>query len=182
MSAVIRTSMLMMKSEEMTMPPEPMYRTVWAVTSGEYSDFRVLAIFEWGADAEAAKALGMGDDVVELPYFPPGVVPQKHEYSIASGVVMHDNLDAVPRVYAYPQVAWTGTDSEIPAPRQRPIVTVDVNPVSDAPGSPPFRTIVRVVARSQASATKVCSDRLAKIRAEAIEHAAAMKKPKRAKK
>lgn len=49
--------------------------TIWAVTSGEYSDFRIVAVFATKADADAARERGMGDDVQEYPYYASGRRP-----------------------------------------------------------------------------------------------------------
>lgn len=55
----------------------------WAVVSGEYSDYRIHAVFERREDAEAAEVAGLGDDIHEIDYCPAGVLPTKvmvHEY------------------------------------------------------------------------------------------------------
>lgn len=53
---------------------------VWAVTDGEYSDFRVVALFETETDADAARKRGMGDDVMEMDFYAAGVKPQKAKW------------------------------------------------------------------------------------------------------
>ena len=37
--------------------------TLWAITSGEYSDYNVDAVFDTEEDARAAIALGLGEEV-----------------------------------------------------------------------------------------------------------------------
>lgn len=58
-------------------------RRVWALSSGSYSDYTVLAIFETKEDAEAAAAMqGPADDwhsdkrVEEMSYYPKGGAPK----------------------------------------------------------------------------------------------------------
>jgi hypothetical protein len=52
-------------------------QVLFAVTDGEYSDFSVIAVFERATDAEDARLAGLGDDVIEMPYFPAGSVPKR---------------------------------------------------------------------------------------------------------
>jgi hypothetical protein len=47
-------------------------RTVYAVSSGCYSDYRVEALFEDEKDAEAFRMAGGGDEVEEFPYHAAG--------------------------------------------------------------------------------------------------------------
>lgn len=46
--------------------------TVYVVTSGEYSDFRIEAIFETRQDADACVTRGAGEDVAEYELYGPG--------------------------------------------------------------------------------------------------------------
>jgi hypothetical protein len=49
--------------------PAKSKRTVFAASSGCYSDYSVVAIFERRADAEEFVAAGMAEDVEEMDYF-----------------------------------------------------------------------------------------------------------------
>lgn len=53
---------------------------VWAVTDGEYSDYRVVAVFETEADAVKAMTAGLGDDTTELDYYDPSTQPQRRQW------------------------------------------------------------------------------------------------------
>jgi hypothetical protein len=98
-------------------------QTLWAVTSGEYSDYRVIAMFEREEDARAALEAGLaGDycpDVTQLPYFPAGVKPRRVTVHRAAATAYRKGKLADVAVRTYSEVEWVFGQN--PAP-QRPRV------------------------------------------------------------
>lgn len=137
-------------------------RTIWAVSSGEYSSWNVNALFERREDADAAVAAGFGEDVQEYPLYPAGTVPTRIDYwAAAAEVTAKGSLiieNSFKGIWVRPQVEWTGRGFVLP---RRPRVQLSLTHMG--------RTHVSVEAASQEEALKACSDAVAKLRAEAIE-------------
>lgn len=94
-------------------------RTVHALTSGSYSDFRVHAVFEREEDAQAAVDAGAGDDHQPLTVFGPGGQPRRtviYRAYAAVGLLSHAQ-NAEPRVV--PQVTWIYDGSSPQRPQLR---------------------------------------------------------------
>lgn len=139
-------------SREIT-PPE--MSTLWAVTSGEYSDFGVNAIFE--TEAEARAAIGwLGDDVQELDYYRAGDKPERREIWTARSGRIDANGAMYPSAQATVNHPWTPPRR----PSDRPRVTVEREGTF---------TWVTVEAPTKELAEKTLYDRIAKVRAELLE-------------
>ncbi len=67
-----------------------MSRTIWAVTDGEYDDYRVEFLFETEDDARRAIDAGVGDNVEQMILFGPGEQPRKVTLYYARAEVCHD--------------------------------------------------------------------------------------------
>lgn len=137
-------------------------RTVFAVTEGEYSDFRYKAIFEDRDDADQARANDLGDDVHEIRYYPRGApLPDKVVVWIAGAEVSDDGsfwcAAAEPRVWLS-EIRWTCSD-DVPD-----LTRPDVHLIRTGLGS----TNIRVEAATGEAALKACADRTAKLRAEIL--------------
>ncbi|MER7167007.1 hypothetical protein ABT336_13195 [Micromonospora sp. NPDC000207] len=52
-------------------------RTIYIVTDGAYSSYRVLIAYDREEDAKAAVEAGVGDDYTELPVLSPGELPKR---------------------------------------------------------------------------------------------------------
>ncbi len=149
--------------EETAMTRHEGPRIVYAVTDGEYSDFRYKAIFEDRADADQARANGLGYDVQEIRYYPKGAAPPTMVTVWKAGAEVDPDGSfwcgaAHPRVYGSDRL-WT-SDTHLPD-LSRPVV--------NAHGSTSGRTYIRVAAATEEAALKACSDRTAKLRAEILE-------------
>jgi hypothetical protein len=135
-------------------------RTVWAVTDGEYgeySDYRIKALFETKEAADAARKSGLGDNVDEMPYYPAGVPgPRKHSYWLAFATRRDDEMWV--EGHHYREDDW---DCDEP-PVRRPRVFMHET------GS---WASMRVVARTEEAAIKVRADKIAQLNAAAIEAA-----------
>lgn len=158
-------------------------RTVYAVTSGSYSDHHVLALFERREDAAAAVAAGLGatnydtaNDIEEFTLFPAAALPRKVGYWAAYlGLKGDGSPDGRTEVWAQPREGWTGVDGEIPG--RRPRVEVHAVPWDRSPDSPVSRYNVSAHAMTQEAAVKAVSDAVAKLRAEILEREALKPKP-----
>lgn len=97
-------------------------REVWAVTSGEYDDYRVDCLFEVEADAHAAYVAGVGEDVQSFRLYGPGEMPRKamvwevrahatidHAYAAAH----RWRPDEPPRLDPQPREVWTHVEPNI---------------------------------------------------------------------
>lgn len=133
--------------------------TLWAVTSGEYSDYSVNAVFETEEGAREAIALGLGEDVRALDYYRTGDKPVRRETWIAySGRIEADgsrtpgSMNMVPRE-AGRMTSWAPSSR----PTDRPTVTED----RERGG-----LWITVEAPTKEMAEKVLHDRIAKARAE----------------
>jgi hypothetical protein len=82
-------------------------RTVWMVTSGEYSDYGVDGIFETEQDARTAVGAGFGGsdtDIREIDLYEPGDQPVKHLSWRAYARLSGDGSFQEPR--AHSDVVW----------------------------------------------------------------------------
>lgn len=144
------------------------FRTIYAVTQGEYDDYRVRALFEYKGDAETARAAGAGDAVEEFPYFPEGNVPVPVKYWRAYGEYMHEDHTGTFNVSAIPVETWTG-DREIPHSDQFPLIEIKVNPHGEGPDKgKPWRTTVAVHAMTEFVARETCLAELEMVKARAL--------------
>lgn len=133
-------------------------RTVHAVTSGEYSDYRVLAIFETEEGALAANNAGLGDDYTELILFTDGEVPKK-TITAWHAHARIGRYQGPPNVH--PEESWDFHDAN-PTPVEpytgRPEVT-EHQYLKDDLG-------ITVRAATREAALKACADRYAKLLAQ----------------
>jgi hypothetical protein len=133
-------------------------RIVHAVTSGEYSDYRVLAIFETEEGALAANNAGLGDDYQELILFTDGEVPKKTitAWHAHARVGRYQGPPVV-----HPVEAWDYHDAN-PTPAQiytgRPEVTEREYVKGDF--------VITVRAATRDAALKACSERYGKLLAQ----------------
>ncbi len=135
--------------------PEP--RIVYAVTSGEYSDYRVEAIFEMQAGAEQAQRAGLGDGIIEITYYPAGAPgPTAVTVWRAGGEVRLDGTGWTNE--AYSRTEWTAD------PTFRPPIRPRVQEHSMHAS-----ISVSAEALTKEAAEKAVSDRVAKLRAERLE-------------
>jgi hypothetical protein len=145
-------------------------RTVYAVTSGEYSDYCVLAVFDRREDAEhAVRELRLGDDWKELILYPAETFPRKVGWWSAYALVLK-NGDLEYPVRAYAQEDWT-SDPSFTEPT-RPHSAVTPYPYGGGRG-----WNVNARAMTEEAAVKSCSDAVAKLRAEILEREALKPKP-----
>ena len=82
-------------------------RVMHALTSGEYSDFGVCALFERREDAEAAMHAGAGDSVAEYPLYGPEELPKQvtvHYGNAVLGRAGMAHLDQEP--WFHSRVVW----------------------------------------------------------------------------
>lgn len=96
-------------------------RRLWAVTTGEYSDYRVNAVFEREEDARAFIDSGFGSDsygadVTEMPYVPAGVRPRRLTVHCTSATAYRRGKLGDVAVRTYSEVVWDLGDN--PAPRR----------------------------------------------------------------
>lgn len=144
-------------------------RIVWAVTSGEYSDYRVRALFEREGDAHSAMATGLGDDVAEFRLYSAGAkLPEKVGYWRAFVSVDRDGVPDSRGVVAYADEDWSSNPAF--RPPRRPRVTVNRvwgHGVTD----------LMAEALTEDAAKKALHDRVAKMRAEALDREALKPKP-----
>ena len=129
--------------------------TVWAVTSGEYSDYSVCGIFDTEDDAKAAVALGLGEDVCQFPYYPKGDKPVRRELWQITVSVRADGTLNHPATKAWPHKKWVSVST----PTDRPWVERE-----DEGG----HTWLEVYAPTKEQAEKVLHDRVAQVRAEKL--------------
>lgn len=127
---------------------------IWGIADGEYSDYRVLALFEREEDARAALANGMGDDVQEFDFVRAGgPLPRKVAiWDANSGLSVDGDPDRV-TVHRYER--WV---TDVSDPTKRPTVEewdMDYR----------FGHRIVVTAGSEEAARKVLADRMAKWRA-----------------
>ncbi len=129
---------------------------LWAISSGEYSDYSVNAVFDTEEDARAAIALGLGERLEEMDYYRAGDKPIKREiWQAHSGRINADGSMAVPE----PHEAGRMTPC-VPSSRpDRPKVTEE----RENGG-----IWITVEAPSKEMAEKVLHDRVAKVRAELL--------------
>lgn len=126
---------------------------LWMVTSGEYSDYGVCAVFETEKDALAAVTLGVGERVEQVDYYRTDEVPVRRErwnaYSgriDANGDVLYGDREASRSEPWVP--SSRSTRPEVREEREGGFVWVHVE------------------AATKATAEKVLSERVAKVRAE----------------
>jgi len=131
--------------------------TLWAITSGSYSDYTVNAVFDTEEDARAAIALKLGEDLTELDYYRSGDKP------IQRGV-WHANSGPISADGPVPFGGWS---------LEAHLITSWVP--SSRPERPSVREIregqriwVYVEAPTKELAEKVLHDRIAKARAELL--------------
>lgn len=91
-------------------------REAWAVTSGEFSDYYVICLFEAEADANAAVVAGVGEFAESLRLYGPGEMPRKALMWDARATVTTDHAfaarhrwrpDLPPHVGDSPTEEWT---------------------------------------------------------------------------
>lgn len=61
--------------------------SIFLVTKGEYSDYKVVCGFEQREDAEAAVSSGLGEEVAEMPMMPAGRIPRRKPVYRASAFI-----------------------------------------------------------------------------------------------
>jgi hypothetical protein len=129
--------------------------TLWAISSGDYSDYSVNAVFDTEEDARAAIALGLGERLEEMDYYRAGDTPVKREiWQAHSGRINADGSMAIPANEAGRMTPW------VPSSRpDRPKVTEE----RENGG-----IWITVEAPSKEMAEKVLHDRVAKARAELL--------------
>lgn len=135
-----------------------MSKTVYMVTSGSYSDYRVDGVFLSEKDAEAAVAADFGDDYDQIDLYEEGELPTKVGYWCASGTIGKSG-EMLSAPSAFYRTTWQRhPDTFLP----RPDVTHD------------YATwiggwYVVSQARTEEDALKVVRDRLARRAAELLE-------------
>ena len=130
-------------------------KTVYMVTDGEYSDYRIRAVFELQADAEQAQQAGLGDDVAAIVLYAAGApLPAKQTIWLASCYLNPGNH----RVTAFSQEVWSCDPDWLRS--DRPVVEEWRSPTGGS---------VQATAHTEEAARKAAADRAAKIRAEALE-------------
>lgn len=129
---------------------------LWAVSSGEYSDYSVNAVFDTEEDARAAVALGVGDDVLEMDYYRSGDRPVKrHVWFAHSGRITAEGVHERANLSANVHEIWT-PESRLAS---RPVVREQ----REGKG-----VWVDVQAPTKELAEKVLHDRIAKVCAELL--------------
>lgn len=141
---------------------------IWAVSSGEYSDYGVNAVFIREEDARAAVQAGYGCDVEEFDLYTHGKVPAKTERATyraaldpATGEQVDDRFIGTVEAQAKPDVS-----QEWHHPSKRPKCETSVQ--LQHPGLE-GHLVVRVAGTNNARTRKVFHDLLAKTRAECVE-------------
>jgi hypothetical protein len=128
-------------------------RKIWAVAEGAYSDWSVIAVFEREEDAEKARAEGMGEEVVDFPYFPAGEPPATLTIFVATGVEGTMDIEVKTETYREGEFhVHAGDDSKPPA-RPR------VNRIQ--PWSLEGKYAIRAICGDREAAVKAVKDRLA---------------------
>ena len=131
-------------------------KTVYMVTDGEYSDYRIRAVFELEADAERAQQAGLGDNVAAIMLYPADAeAPTKQTIWLASCYLSSSNPY---RVTAFSQEVWSCDPDWLQS--DRPVVQEWRSPTGGS---------VQATAHTEEAALKAAADRAAKIRAEALE-------------
>lgn len=137
-------------------------RIIWAVATGEYSDYRVQAIFEHREDAEAALQSGYPGDIEEITFFAAGEQPKKVStiryygwVTVGTGEVTRDD--------SYAEDDWVHQSVNV----SRAPITVNTWPWPRT-GRPDRMELV-VEGFNTKRTHKAFTDALAKLRAECIE-------------
>lgn len=130
---------------------------LWAVTSGEYSDYSVDGIFETEEDARAAVRLGYGEDVKPIDFFRAGDAPVKRLVWYArSGPITPEGVVANGwDREARQEVTWKAASAQLDRPEVE----------QDREGD---RIWIYVEAPTKELAEKVLHDRIAQARAELL--------------
>jgi len=131
---------------------------LWAVTSGEYSDYGVNALFDTEEDARAAAVRGFGDAVTQIDYYPSGDPPVQREVWMGqTGPITADGPthSAIYPLVAGPTTVWRRRSMSVDRPHVE----------QEREGS---RIWVTVQAPTKELAEKVLHDRIAKARAELL--------------
>jgi len=142
--------------------------TIWAVSTGEYSDYSVNAIFERREDAEAAIAAGFlggsydKPEIQEMTFYAAGEQPVKRPLityygwvNVADGTVTRDD-------------DYRRDDNWVhPGEKRRVDVTTDIRPWPRQGTASRMELVVSGPATKRTH--KVFTDALAKLRAECIE-------------
>lgn len=138
-------------------------RELYAVSEGDYSDYRIRALFEREEDAEQARALGLGDRVETILLYPSGLLPQRQPRWQAQATIWTDGyMNGGGTVRTQPRHTWPEVDDPALLNQQFPPVEIRENPARNG-------WTVYVYSDSEERARKICSDEVAKLKAQALE-------------